>query len=92
VDAAREYLHKAAREAHEEALNDSLLSEEVKIRLQLGASLAADACAEAGRLVHAAAGSSSIRTELGFERLFRDLHTLSRHGSKALPRYASAGG
>lgn len=91
VDAAREYLHKAAGEAHEEALDGSLLSDEVKIRLQLASSFAADACAEAGRLVHAAAGSSSIRTELGFERLFRDLHTLSQHGSKALPRYASAG-
>ena len=41
--------------------------------------------------MHAAAGSSGIREELGFERGFRDLHTLSRHASKALPRYGSAG-
>ena len=41
--------------------------------------------------MHAAAGSTSIRTEYLFERLFRDLHTLSQHASKALPRYASVG-
>jgi alkylation response protein AidB-like acyl-CoA dehydrogenase len=91
VDASREYLHKTGAEGFAEAATGSLLSSETKIRMQLAGCFAAEACAEAGRLVHAAAGASAIRTELGFERLFRDLHTLSQHASKALPRYGSAG-
>ncbi len=91
VDAARAFIHQAVNEGYAEACRPSRLTTETKIRMQLAASFAADACAEAGRLVHAAAGSSGIRNELGFERAFRDLHTLSQHGSKALPRYGSAG-
>jgi alkylation response protein AidB-like acyl-CoA dehydrogenase len=67
------------------------LSADTKIRMQLAACFAADACAAAGRLVHAAAGTSAIRQELPFERLFRDLHTLTQHASKSTARYASAG-
>lgn len=91
VDAAREYLYAACSEAYDEASTPSLLGSETKIRMQLAASFAADACAEAGSLVHAAAGSSGIRTELVFERLLRDLLTLTQHGSKSEPRYGSAG-
>jgi indole-3-acetate monooxygenase len=92
VDAARDTLHRAAHEAYEEtAATGELLSWEAKTRLQLAACFAAEACAEAVRLVHDAAGSSAIRLEQPFERHFRDAHVLTQHSSKSSPRYATAG-
>jgi alkylation response protein AidB-like acyl-CoA dehydrogenase len=91
VDAAREYLHTAASEAYTEAERGELLSEKTKIRCQLSACFVAEACAEAVNLVHQAAGTTSIRLEPGFERHFRDIHTLTQHASKAYSRYESVG-
>ncbi len=92
VDAARDTLQHAAREAYEEtAASGELLSWEAKTRLQLAACFAAEACAEAVRLVHDAAGSSAIRLEQPFERHFRDAHVLTQHSSKSSARYATAG-
>jgi alkylation response protein AidB-like acyl-CoA dehydrogenase len=67
-----------------------LLSTEAKIRLQLVASFAAEACAEAVRFVNDVMGTSSIRIGQPFERHFRDAHTLPQHSSKSSPRYGSA--
>ena len=57
----------------------------------MAASFAAEACAEAVRLVNDAVGTSSIRIGQPFERHFRDAHTLLQHSDKSSPRYASAG-
>ena len=46
--------------------------------MQVAASFAAEACAEAVRLVNDVAGSTSIRQGEPFERHFRDVHTLLR--------------
>jgi indole-3-acetate monooxygenase len=92
VDASRDTLHCAAADAHADVMeSNSLLSTEAKIRLQLAVSFAAEACAEAVRLVNDVTGTSSIRTENPFERYFRDAHTLLQHSSKSSPRYGSAG-
>jgi len=91
TDAARVYLHDAARSGHDEAAGGSLLSDDAKVAIQLASCFAAEQSAEAIRLVHEAAGSSGIRIEAGLERLFRDAHTLTQHASKAMPRYGSAG-
>ena len=92
VDAARDTLQRAAREAYEETVaSGELLSWAAKTRLQLAACFAAEACAEAVRLVHDAAGSSAIRLEQPFERRFRDAHVLTQHSSKSSARYATAG-
>jgi len=92
VDAARDTLQRAAQQAYEEtAAGGELLSWEAKTRLQLAACFAAEACAEAVRLVHDAAGSSAIRLEQPFERHFRDAHVLTQHSSKSSSRYATAG-
>lgn len=92
VEAARDTLHCAAREAYDELTgNRALLSWDAKIRLQLATSFAAEACAEAVRLVHDAAGGGAIRLEQPFERYLRDSHTMTQHASKASPRYASVG-
>ena len=92
VNAARVYLHKACDDAFDEvSATGTSLTNAAKIEVQLAFCFAADACAEAVRLVHEAAGTSGIRIEAGFERLFRDAHTLTQHASKQSARYASAG-
>ena len=42
-------------------------------------------------LVHEAAGTAGVRLEAGFERHFRDVHTLTQHGSKSYGRYEAVG-
>jgi alkylation response protein AidB-like acyl-CoA dehydrogenase len=91
VDAAREYLHVAASEAYTEAERDGTLSQRTKMRCQLAACFAAEACAKAVDLVHQAAGTTGIRAEAGLERHFRDIHTLTQHASKSYARYESVG-
>lgn len=92
VEASRDTLHRAAEAAHAELDGSgALLSTDAKIRLQLAACFAAEACAEAVRCVNDATGTSSIREGQPFERHFRDAHTLLQHASKSSARYASAG-
>ena len=92
VEASRDTVIRAATFAYEEAeRSGTLLSQEAKIRLQLAVCFAAEACAEAVRLVSDTVGTSSIRTDQPFERHFRDVHTLLQHSSKSSPRYGSAG-
>jgi alkylation response protein AidB-like acyl-CoA dehydrogenase len=92
VEAARDTLYRAAEVAYDDvATSGALLTIESKIRLQLAACFAAEACAEAVRFVNDATGTSSIRLEQPFERHFRDAHVLMQHSSKNSARYASAG-
>ena len=91
INAARDTLHRSAGEAYDDVSSGSLLSWDSKVRLQLAASFAAEACAEAVRLAADVAGSTAIRLEHQFERHFRDVHVMQQHTSKATPRYATAG-
>jgi alkylation response protein AidB-like acyl-CoA dehydrogenase len=92
VEASRDTINRAAEFAYEDVeQSGTLLSPEAKIRLQLAVSFAAEACAEAVRLVNDVVGASSIRLGQPFERHFRDAHTLLEHSDKSSPRYASAG-
>ena len=92
VEASRDTLHRAATEAYEEVTRSrALLSVEAKVRLQLAVCFAAEACAEAVRLVHDAVGTSSVRLGQPFERHLRDSHVLLQHSDKSSARYASAG-
>ncbi|HEX4184752.1 MAG TPA: acyl-CoA dehydrogenase family protein [Stellaceae bacterium] len=92
VEASRDTITRAAEFADQDVeRSGALLSIEAKTRLQLAASFAAEACAEAVRLVNDAVGTSSIRIGQPFERHFRDTHTLLQHSDKSSPRYASAG-
>jgi alkylation response protein AidB-like acyl-CoA dehydrogenase len=92
VEAARDTLHRAAAEGYEDVVQSgSLLSIDAKIRLQLAICFAAEACAEAVRIVNDAVGASSIRLAQPFERHFRDVHVLIQHSDKSSARYASAG-
>jgi hypothetical protein len=79
VEASRDTIYRAAELAYEDVERSGmLLSTEAKIRLQLAASFAAEACAEAVRFVNDVMGTSSIRIGQPFERHFRDAHTLPR--------------
>jgi alkylation response protein AidB-like acyl-CoA dehydrogenase len=92
VEASRDTINRPAEFAYEDVeQSGALLSPEAKIRLQLAVSFAAEACAEAVRLVNDVVGASSIRLAQPFERHFRDTHTLLQHADKSSPRYASAG-
>jgi alkylation response protein AidB-like acyl-CoA dehydrogenase len=92
VEASRDTVNRAAEFAYDDVeRSGALLSPEAKIRLQLAASFAAEACADAVRFVNDAVGTSSIRIGQPFERHFRDAHTLLQHSDKSSPRYASAG-
>jgi indole-3-acetate monooxygenase len=92
VNASRDTLYAAARRAYDELeASGERLSWDGKLRLQLAVTFAADACAEALGLVHKATGSSGFRLESPFERLFRDVHTLTQHASKSSSRYVTCG-
>ena len=92
VNAARDTLQRAAEAAYEDVeASGALLSIDAKVRLQLAVCFAAEACAEATRLVNEVAGASSFRTEQPFERHFRDAHVMLQHASKSGARYGSAG-
>jgi len=92
VEASRDTLYRAAEAAYDDVVrSNALLSRDAKIRLQLAACFAAEACAEAVRFVNDAVGTSSIRIGQPFERHFRDAHVLLQHSSKSSARYGSAG-
>jgi alkylation response protein AidB-like acyl-CoA dehydrogenase len=92
VEASRDTVTRAAEFGYQDVeQSGKSLSPQAKIRLQLAVSFAAEACAEAVRLVNDVVGTSSIRLGQPFERHFRDTHTLLQHSDKSGPRYASAG-
>jgi len=91
LESARYYLHGAATQAYEILAAGEQLGAEMKTSLQLANCHAAEASARAVDLVFESAGSSAIRTELPFERYFRDVHVITTHTTKSAMRYASAG-
>lgn len=62
-----------------------------KMRMQLATSHAVACAAAAVDLVASAAGTSAMREELGFQRHFRDIHTLTQHAFSSAQRYESVG-
>jgi alkylation response protein AidB-like acyl-CoA dehydrogenase len=91
LGAARAYLYQSLQETWNEAVTGRVIDMPHKIRLQLAATHAVTAAAEAVDLVHAAAGTTGIREEHRFERYFRDVHTISQHGFISPGRFESVG-
>jgi alkylation response protein AidB-like acyl-CoA dehydrogenase len=91
LGAARAYLYQALQETWDEAVKGNLIDMPHKTKLQLAATHAVSAAAEAVNLVHAAAGTTGIREEHRFERYFRDAHTISQHGFISASRFESVG-
>ena len=59
--------------------------------MQLATTHAVMCAAKAVELVHAAAGTSSIRNEYQFQKYFRDVHTITQHAFASASRYESVG-
>jgi alkylation response protein AidB-like acyl-CoA dehydrogenase len=91
LGAARAYLYDAVEKGWKTACSGEMLTPRNKIDIQLASSHAVETAAEVARLVHQAAGTSSIRQEQAFERRFRDLHTLSQHAFVSHNRFESVG-
>jgi alkylation response protein AidB-like acyl-CoA dehydrogenase len=91
VEASRDTLWRAAQAGYDDLENSGkTLSREAKIRLQLAASFAVEACADATRCVNDVVGTSAIRQTQPFERYFRDTHTISQHAANSNRRYVDA--
>jgi alkylation response protein AidB-like acyl-CoA dehydrogenase len=91
LEASRDSLHAAISEAYRDGERDHRLSDATKMRCQLAACFAAEACAQAVDLVCEAAGTTAIRIEHGIERHHRDVHVLALHASKSYARYEDVG-
>ena len=91
LGAARSYMYHALEEAWETVASGQFLSQSHKIKLQLATSHAIEASAAAVDLVHAAAGTSSIKDGQTFEQNFRDVHTITQHAFGSAARLESAG-
>jgi alkylation response protein AidB-like acyl-CoA dehydrogenase len=91
LGAARAFLYQSLRETWNEAEKGRTIDMPHKTRLQLAATQAVTAAAEAVDLVQAAAGTTGIREERRFERHFRDVHTISQHGFISASRFESVG-
>jgi len=91
LGAARAYVYEALREVFDNAVAGQLVGMQHKMKVELAAIHAEIAAVEAVDLVHAAAGSSGIREERGFERHFRDVHVVTQHAFFSPSRYESVG-
>jgi alkylation response protein AidB-like acyl-CoA dehydrogenase len=91
VDASRAYLNASISNAYDEAAQGARPSDASIMSCQLAASHATEACAQAVRLVHEVAGSSSIRIGRGIERHHRDVTVLTTHAYMSAERYEDVG-
>jgi alkylation response protein AidB-like acyl-CoA dehydrogenase len=91
LGAARAYLYEGLQQVWEGAMQGRTITVPHKIKLQLAAIHGIIASAEAVDLVHAAAGTTGIRTAHRFQRHFRDVHTITQHGYVSASRYESTG-
>jgi alkylation response protein AidB-like acyl-CoA dehydrogenase len=87
----RAFLYEALREVWDGALQNQIIDMPRKMKLQLAATYAVGAATKAVDLVHAAVGATGIHDEYGFQRHFRDLHTITQHAYVSASRYESVG-
>ncbi len=67
------------------------LSRETGLVAQLAASFVCEASVTAVDLVHSVLGTTGIRQEQPFERIFRDIHTYQQNAFISKDRYESVG-
>jgi indole-3-acetate monooxygenase len=91
LGSGRAYLYTTFQENWEAAVQGAEITLEQKLKMQLTTSHAVACAAKAVELVHAAAGTSSIRNEYPFQRYFRDVHTITQNASASASRYESVG-
>ena len=90
VRAARAFLYETARVMWAE-MQEQKLSLATGQVAQLTASFVGEASAEVVDLVHEVVGTSGMREEHPFERLFRDVHSLQQNAFISQNRYESVG-
>jgi alkylation response protein AidB-like acyl-CoA dehydrogenase len=91
LGAGRAYLYATFQETWDAAAQGAEISLDQKLKMQLATSHAIVCAAKAVELVHAAAGTSSIRNEYKFQQYFRDVHTITQHAFASASRYESVG-
>jgi len=91
LGAGRAYLYDTFQETYAAAVQGAELTLDRKLKMQLATSHAVMCAAKAVDLVHAAAGTSSIRNAYPFQRYFRDVHTITQHAFASASRYESVG-
>lgn len=91
VDSASAYISSTATAAYDQVAGGEPLMIEDKCALQLAIANAGSATLRAIGLVHQAAGTSSIRDEAGFEKLYRDASTIVQHAIIQTARFESVG-
>ena len=91
LSAARALLHTTFEAVYAKSVEAEVLTLEDRTRCQLAASHAPLAAARAVDLVHAAVGSSGIRSAQGFQRHLRDVHTITQHAYVSAARLESVG-
>jgi alkylation response protein AidB-like acyl-CoA dehydrogenase len=91
LGSGRAYLYATFQENWEAAVQGTELTLDRKLKMQLTTSHAVACAAKAVELVHAAAGTSSIRNEYPFQRYFRDVHTITQNAAASASRYESVG-
>src|SRR5215467_9414428 len=89
LSAGRAYLYAIFQENWDAAIQGAELTLDRKLKMQLATSHAIVCAAKAVELVHAAAGTSSIRNEHQFQKYFRDVHTITQHTFASASRYES---
>jgi alkylation response protein AidB-like acyl-CoA dehydrogenase len=91
LGAGRAYLYTTFQENWDAAVQGAELTLDQKLKMQLATSHAVMCAAKAVEIVHAAAGTSSIRNEYQFQKYFRDVHTITQHAFASASRYESVG-
>jgi indole-3-acetate monooxygenase len=91
LGAGRAYLYTTFQENWDAAVQGAELTLDRKLKMQLATTHAIVCAAKAVELVHAAAGTSSIRNEYQFQKYFRDVHTITQHAFASASRYESVG-
>jgi alkylation response protein AidB-like acyl-CoA dehydrogenase len=91
LGAARAYLYEALRDVWDRAVSNQFIDMPGKMKLQLAATHGVTAAARAVDLVLAAVGTTGVRDEYGFQRHFRDVHTITQHAFCSANRYESGG-
>jgi alkylation response protein AidB-like acyl-CoA dehydrogenase len=91
VEAASAYLGKTGTDAYDHVSTGAPLTVEHKMACQQAVTFAGSATLKAMSLVHQAAGSSGMRQEAGFEKLFRDANTITQHAGLQTARFESVG-
>lgn len=91
LGAARTYMHHTLRQAWEFAQTNGELSIEQRVRVRLATTHCIQQAAQAGDMMHMAAGATAVFQNNPFDRRFRDLHSVTAHVQGHQLHYETAG-